>query len=102
VRLGTSYKAISFPSLYIDCMFLVLIRMTAIAALMRNLGEHSSLADITLIWNLISIHHLLPLPPDTIITPARFEVKRRRHDGPDDDETDGHVTGGETSKGFLE
>lgn len=52
-------------------------RMTTIAALMRNLGAHSSLADITLIRNFISVHHLLPLPPDAIVTPVRFEVKKR-------------------------
>jgi hypothetical protein len=54
--------------------------MTTIAAIMRNLGQHSSLADITLIRNFISIHHLLPLPPDAIVTPVRFEVRKREGD----------------------
>ena len=88
--------------------------MTTIAALMRNLGQHSSLADITLIRNFISVHHLLPLPPDAIVTPVRFEVKRRRHvgddeeDEEDDDEEAGHGRGrgdgaiGQGLKGFLE
>lgn len=56
---------------------LKLHRMTMLAALMRGLGQHSSLADITLIRNFISIHHLLPLPPDAIVTPVRFVVKKR-------------------------
>jgi hypothetical protein len=73
-----------------------------IAALMRNLGQHSSLADITLIRSFISIHHLLPLPPDTIVTPVRFEVKRRRHYVHENDANDEHMTGGEISKGLLE
>jgi hypothetical protein len=53
------------------------IEMTALAAVMRNLSAHSSLADITLIRNFISVHHLLPLPPDAIVTPVRFEIKKR-------------------------
>lgn len=54
------------------------IEMTVIAAIMRNIGQHSSLADITLVRQLISVHHLLPLPPDAIVTPISFVVKKRK------------------------
>ncbi|KAJ9092303.1 hypothetical protein QFC19_008737 [Naganishia cerealis] len=53
------------------------IEMTLVAAIMRNLSAHSSLADITLVRNLISIHHLLPLPPDAIVTPITFKIRKR-------------------------
>ncbi|KAJ9109318.1 hypothetical protein QFC21_000647 [Naganishia friedmannii] len=53
------------------------IEMTLVAAIMRNLSAHSSLADITLVRNLISIHHLLPLPPDAIVTPITFTIRKR-------------------------
>ncbi len=71
-------------------------RMTVVCAFMRNLSAHSSLTDIvgarsiliqprirltlrmqTLMRQLISVHYLLPLPPDAMVTPITFPIKKR-------------------------
>ncbi|WWC67451.1 uncharacterized protein I206_101359 [Kwoniella pini CBS 10737] len=49
-------------------------RMTFITSFMRNISDHSSLADIILIRKLISLHFLLPLPSNAIVTPITFKV----------------------------
>ncbi|KAL7420631.1 hypothetical protein Q5752_004582 [Cryptotrichosporon argae] len=49
-------------------------RMTFMAAFMRNVADHTSFADIVLIRRLISIHHLIPLPADAVVTPVAFAV----------------------------
>lgn len=45
---------------------------------MRNISDHSSLADIVLVRRLISLNSLLPLPTDAVITPITFTVPRQR------------------------
>lgn len=44
---------------------------------MRNVADHTNLADIVLIRRLISLHHLVPLPADAIVTPVTFTVPKR-------------------------
>lgn len=47
---------------------------------MRNVADHSSLADIVLVRRLISLHFLIPLPADAVVTPITFVVPRRPDD----------------------
>jgi hypothetical protein len=47
---------------------------------MRNVAQHSSLADIVLIRRLISLHALIPLPADAVVTPITFVVPRQSGD----------------------
>ena len=54
---------------------------------MRNVAHHTSLADIVLIRRLISLHWLIPLPADAIVTPITWVVPRR--------------TGEQIARGFL-
>jgi acetyl esterase/lipase len=61
--------------------------MTFIASFMRNVADHTSLADIVLIRRLISLHFIIPLPADAIITPITFVVPLR--------------TGERVARGFL-
>jgi hypothetical protein len=44
---------------------------------MRNVADASNLADIVLVRRLISLHHLVPLPADAIVTPVTFTVPKR-------------------------
>jgi hypothetical protein len=44
---------------------------------MRNVADHSSLADIVLVRRLISLSVLIPLPADAVVTPITFVVPRR-------------------------
>ncbi|WVQ76602.1 hypothetical protein IAR50_006274 [Cryptococcus sp. DSM 104548] len=52
-------------------------RMTFITSFMRNIADHSSLADIVLIRRFISLHFLMPLPGDAVVTPITFIVPKR-------------------------
>lgn len=54
---------------------------------MRNVAQHSSLADIVLIRRLISFHSLIPLPADAVVTPITFVVPRQ--------------SGSDIARGFL-
>jgi hypothetical protein len=47
---------------------------------MRNVADHSSLADIVLVRRLISLHFLIPLPADAVVTPITFVVPRYADD----------------------
>ncbi|WRT65232.1 uncharacterized protein IL334_002175 [Kwoniella shivajii] len=62
-------------------------RMTFITSFMRNIADHSSLADIVLVRRFISLHFLVPLPGDAVVTPITFKVPLRKED--------------EVAKGFL-
>ncbi|WVO15703.1 hypothetical protein L204_103364 [Cryptococcus depauperatus] len=53
-------------------------RMTFMTSFMRNIADHSSLADIVLIRRFIALHFLVPLPEDAVITPITFTVPRRK------------------------
>ncbi|ORY24120.1 hypothetical protein BCR39DRAFT_547659 [Naematelia encephala] len=55
-------------------------RMTFITSFMRNVADHTSLADIVLIRRLISLHQIIPLPSDAIVTPITFIVPKRQGD----------------------
>ncbi|WVW78976.1 hypothetical protein I302_100939 [Kwoniella bestiolae CBS 10118] len=55
-------------------------RMTFITSFMRNIADHSSLADIVLIRRFISLHFLVPLPGDAVVTPITFKVPLRKGD----------------------
>lgn len=52
-------------------------RMTFITSFMRNVAEHTNLADIVLVRRLISLHQLIPLPADAVVTPITFTVPLR-------------------------
>lgn len=52
--------------------------MTFITSFMRNIADHSSLADIALIRRFISLHFLVPLPGDAVVTPITFTVPPRK------------------------
>jgi acetyl esterase/lipase len=54
---------------------------------MRNVADHTSLADIVLVRRLISLHFLVPLPADAVVTPVTFNVPRH--------------TGEKVARGFL-
>lgn len=53
------------------------IEMTLISSLMRDVGRHSALVDITTIRMLMSIGGLVPLPSDALVTPVSFRVRKR-------------------------
>ncbi|WVR04244.1 hypothetical protein IAU60_001244 [Kwoniella sp. DSM 27419] len=53
-------------------------RMTLITSFMRNIADHSTLADIALIRRFISLHSLMPLPGDAVVTPITFTVPLRK------------------------
>lgn len=55
---------------------------------MRNVADHTSLADIVLVRRLVSLHFLVPLPADAVVTPVTFTVPRR--------------TGTQLARGFLQ
>ncbi|WWC58949.1 uncharacterized protein I303_101494 [Kwoniella dejecticola CBS 10117] len=62
-------------------------RMTFITSFMRNIADHSSLADIVLVRRFISLHFLVPLPGDAVVTPITFKVPLKK--------------GKEIARGFL-
>ncbi|WVQ97523.1 hypothetical protein IAU59_004637 [Kwoniella sp. CBS 9459] len=62
-------------------------RMTIITSFMRNIADHSVLADIVLIRRFIDLQYLVPLPGDAIVTPVSFTVPLRKGD--------------EVSRGFM-
>ncbi|KAA1467881.1 hypothetical protein DENSPDRAFT_833031 [Dentipellis sp. KUC8613] len=45
---------------------------------MRNVGRHSSLVDVATIRTFMSLGGLVPLPPDALVTPVTFRVRRRK------------------------
>ncbi|TFY78213.1 hypothetical protein EWM64_g5796 [Hericium alpestre] len=53
------------------------VHMTILSSLMRNVGQHSSLIDIATIRMLINLGGLVPLPPDALVTPVTFRVRKR-------------------------
>ncbi|WWD21877.1 hypothetical protein CI109_106365 [Kwoniella shandongensis] len=55
-------------------------RMTFIVSCMRKIADHSTLADIVLIRRFISLHFLLPIPADAVVTPITFTVPLRKGD----------------------
>lgn len=61
--------------------------MLKIVSFMRNVAQHTSLADIVLIRRLISLHSIIPLPADAVVTPITFVVPRQ--------------TGSDVARGFL-
>jgi hypothetical protein len=61
--------------------------MTFIVSFMRNVAEHTNLADIIMVRRLISLHQLIPLPADAVVTPITFTVPLR--------------TGENLARGFL-
>ncbi|WVF70399.1 hypothetical protein IAT40_005189 [Kwoniella sp. CBS 6097] len=55
-------------------------RMTIITSFMRNIADHSVLADIALIRRFIDLQYLVPLPGDAVVTPVSFTVPLRKSD----------------------
>ncbi|KAI9462408.1 Alpha/Beta hydrolase protein [Lactarius psammicola] len=51
--------------------------MTILAGLMRDAGRHSKLVDIATIRMFLRIGGLVPLPPDALVTPVTFRVRKR-------------------------
>jgi acetyl esterase/lipase len=45
---------------------------------MRNVADHTSLADIVLVRRLVSLHVIIPLPADAVVTPITFTVPVRK------------------------
>ena len=43
---------------------------------MRNVADHTNLADIILVRRLVSLHFLVPLPADAVVTPITFVVPK--------------------------
>jgi acetyl esterase/lipase len=61
--------------------------MTFITSFMRNVADHSSLADVVLIRRLFSLQTIIPVPSDAVVTPITFTVPLR--------------TGQAAARGFL-
>ncbi|KAI9512892.1 lipase/ esterase [Russula earlei] len=51
--------------------------MTILAGIMRNAGRHSNLVDIATIRMFLGLGGLVPLPPDALVTPVTFRVRKR-------------------------
>lgn len=51
--------------------------MTILAGIMRDAGRHSKLVDIATIRMFLRIGGLVPLPPDALVTPVTFRVRKR-------------------------
>jgi len=51
--------------------------MTILAGIMRNAGRHSNLVDIPFMRMFLGLGGLVPLPPDALITPVTFRVRKR-------------------------
>lgn len=45
---------------------------------MRNVADHSSLADVVLIRRLFSLQSIIPVPSDAVVTPITFTVPLRQ------------------------
>ncbi|KAI0964265.1 hypothetical protein AcW1_001125 [Taiwanofungus camphoratus] len=54
------------------------IEMILLWSIMRDVGQHSHLADIATIRLLMSIGGFFPLPSDALVTPVTFRVRRRK------------------------
>ncbi|KZT72905.1 hypothetical protein DAEQUDRAFT_762704 [Daedalea quercina L-15889] len=57
------------------------IEMTLLSALMRNVGQHSHLGDMSLIRMLVSTSGYIPVTSDALVTPVTFQVRRRELPG---------------------
>ncbi|PSS29747.1 hypothetical protein PHLCEN_2v2895 [Hermanssonia centrifuga] len=53
------------------------IEMTLLTCIMRDVGHHSHLADITMVRMLMGIGGLVPVPSDALVTPVTFRVRKR-------------------------
>lgn len=51
--------------------------MTILTGIMRDAGRHSKLVDIATIRMFLGIGGLVPLPPDALVTPVTFRVRKR-------------------------
>ncbi|KAH9081932.1 lipase/ esterase [Lactarius deliciosus] len=51
--------------------------MTILTGIMRDAGRHSKLVDISTIRMFLGIGGLVPLPPDALVTPVTFRVRKR-------------------------
>ncbi|KAI0307957.1 Alpha/Beta hydrolase protein [Multifurca ochricompacta] len=51
--------------------------MTILAGIMRDAGRHSNLVDIATIRMFLGLGGLVPLPPDALVTPVTFRVRKR-------------------------
>ncbi|KAH9837277.1 lipase/ esterase [Rhodofomes roseus] len=57
------------------------IEMTLLSALMRNVGQHTHLGDMSLIRMLMSVSGYIPVSSDALVTPVTFPVRRRKLPG---------------------
>ncbi|KAG8802082.1 hypothetical protein FRC17_006492, partial [Serendipita sp. 399] len=53
------------------------LRMTILSALMRNVGNSTSLADLPTLRTMMSLSGLAPVPSDAIVTPVTFRARKR-------------------------
>ncbi|EMD42189.1 hypothetical protein CERSUDRAFT_147812 [Gelatoporia subvermispora B] len=53
------------------------VEMTILWSIMKDVGQHSHLADIVTIRMLMSIGGYVPLPSDALVTPVTFRVRKR-------------------------
>jgi acetyl esterase/lipase len=51
--------------------------MTIISALMRNIGQNTSLTSLSTLRTLMAITGLAPVPSDAIVTPVTFRARKR-------------------------
>ncbi|KAI0257402.1 Alpha/Beta hydrolase protein [Lactifluus subvellereus] len=51
--------------------------MTILAGIMRGAGRHSNLVNIATIRMFLGLGGLVPLPPDALVTPVTFRVRKR-------------------------
>ncbi|KAI0274800.1 Alpha/Beta hydrolase protein [Gloeopeniophorella convolvens] len=51
--------------------------MTILAGIMRDAGRHSNLVNIATIRMFLGLGGLVPLPPDALVTPVTFRVRKR-------------------------
>ncbi|KAK0200269.1 Alpha/Beta hydrolase protein [Desarmillaria ectypa] len=54
------------------------IQMTLMSSLMRNAGQHTDLMDVPSIRMFMGMGGMGPAPPDALVTPVTFRVKKRR------------------------
>jgi alpha/beta hydrolase fold len=77
------------------------LEMTILSALMRNMGHHSSLADLRMLRRLLAVGTALTpvVPGDALVTPVTFRAKQRGLRGflaeVDAREDGGRIIGGE-------
>ncbi|KAG9056236.1 hypothetical protein FS842_011272 [Serendipita sp. 407] len=53
------------------------IEMTILSALMRNVGNSTSLADLSTLRMMMGLSGLAPVPSDAIVTPVTFRARKR-------------------------